>query len=236
MSTRPLLMLTMIVKDEAATLAGTLRSVRPHIDGWCIVDTGSTDGSQALILRELSDVPGKPVEAPFVDFSTTRNFGLSRCDAGADFILWLDADDVLTGGEALRAYLAEARGKPASCHDVQVEMSGTVFDSARVLRPESLFRFAASVHEVLVHPQGELPAPRIPGVKIHHHLPPASEAHSRQRWDRDLALLRAELASTPNKTRAAFYLGMTLRWLGRHADAMAALRTRVALGGWVEEV
>ena len=37
----------MIVKDEAATIQTTLASMRDHIDDWTIVDTGSTDGTQA---------------------------------------------------------------------------------------------------------------------------------------------------------------------------------------------
>ena len=37
----------MIVKDEAATIKTTLASMREHIDDWTIVDTGSTDGTQA---------------------------------------------------------------------------------------------------------------------------------------------------------------------------------------------
>ena len=37
----------MIVKDEAATIQTTLASVRDHTDDWTIVDTGSTDGTQA---------------------------------------------------------------------------------------------------------------------------------------------------------------------------------------------
>ena len=39
--------LVMIVKDEVATINITLGSMRDHIDDWTIVDTGSTDGTQA---------------------------------------------------------------------------------------------------------------------------------------------------------------------------------------------
>ena len=39
--------LVMIVKDEVATINITLGSLRDHIDYWTIVDTGSTDGTQA---------------------------------------------------------------------------------------------------------------------------------------------------------------------------------------------
>ena len=44
MSERPLISLVMIVKNEAAILRETLERVRPIVDEWVIVDTGSTDG------------------------------------------------------------------------------------------------------------------------------------------------------------------------------------------------
>ena len=46
---QPLISLVMIVKNEAAILRETLERVRPIVDEWVIVDTGSTDGTQAII-------------------------------------------------------------------------------------------------------------------------------------------------------------------------------------------
>ena len=43
----PLLGLVMIIKNENATIETTLESVKHDIDYWTIVDTGSTDGTQA---------------------------------------------------------------------------------------------------------------------------------------------------------------------------------------------
>jgi hypothetical protein len=71
-----LLTLAMIVKDEARTIARTLLSAKPHIDRWCILDTGSTDGTQAIVCDAMSDTPGELREELFVDFATTRNRGL----------------------------------------------------------------------------------------------------------------------------------------------------------------
>ena len=41
----------MIVKNEAAILRETLERVRPIVDEWVIVDTGSTDGHAGDHLR-----------------------------------------------------------------------------------------------------------------------------------------------------------------------------------------
>ena len=47
--TRATIALVMIVKDEAHVVTEAFESVRAFIDSWCIVDTGSTDGTQDLI-------------------------------------------------------------------------------------------------------------------------------------------------------------------------------------------
>ncbi len=46
---RPLLCLTMIVKDEASSIDRVLRNVLPQVDMWAILDTGSTDGTQVCV-------------------------------------------------------------------------------------------------------------------------------------------------------------------------------------------
>ena len=41
--------LTMIVRNEAPTIARCLAGVRRFIDTWVIVDTGSSDGTQDAV-------------------------------------------------------------------------------------------------------------------------------------------------------------------------------------------
>jgi len=58
------LFLNMIVKNEAQVIARCLTSVRPIIDYWVIVDTGSTDGTQETIRTLTGDLPGELHERP----------------------------------------------------------------------------------------------------------------------------------------------------------------------------
>jgi len=237
MSGPGLLTLTMIVKNEAHGIARTLSSVRPHVDRWCILDTGSTDGTQTAVRDAMASVPGTLHEEPFVDFATSRNRGVELCGTETDFILWLDADDELQGGEALRRFLAKERAHAdRDAYYVRIAMSGNVFDSARVFGSRSAWRFTGVVHEVLTHAELGAPKRRIEGVTVVHHTEAASEARSRARWERDVALLERETTRDPAATRPAFYLGLTLYWLGRYDEAIAALDRRIHLGGWAEEV
>jgi glycosyltransferase involved in cell wall biosynthesis len=84
------LSLTMIVKDEAATLGRCLSSVRDILDEIVVVDTGSTDCS-----KEIAASFGARVY-DFIwrdDFAAARNEALRHTTG--DWIFWLDADEYL---------------------------------------------------------------------------------------------------------------------------------------------
>jgi len=63
--------LSMIVKNEAPVIRRCLASVHPILSHWLIVDTGSTDGTQAIVREAMAGLPGELVERPWVDFATT---------------------------------------------------------------------------------------------------------------------------------------------------------------------
>lgn len=235
---RPLLALSMIVKDEARSIGRTLASVRPFIDRWAIVDTGSTDETREIVRSEMASLPGELTEAPFVDFATTRNLALDRCGDRTELVLWLDADDELFGGEELRSFLMGERAASGPDRDAYLLCvdAGVSFYSARIVRSRSGFRFRGAVHEVLAHPTKPPPSRKVPGSKILHRPESDGIARTHARRERDLQLLRQALAKDPADARAAFYLAMTYLWLARFAEASAAFARRIELGGFAEEV
>lgn len=82
--------LCMIVKNEEAVLGRCLESVRDIADEIVIVDTGSQDKTIAIAKQFTKRVyPYKWID----DFSAARNYSFSK--ATKDFIMWLDADDVI---------------------------------------------------------------------------------------------------------------------------------------------
>ena len=125
----------MIARDEAENLAVCLESVVKHVDEIIVVDTGSRDATRAVALRFGARVvdwnPQTQPDQFFVDdeatcrkfdapgpysgmialgnFAGARNAGFEL--ATGDYVLWLDSDDVLIGGEHLRACVAELAAK-----------------------------------------------------------------------------------------------------------------------------
>ncbi len=85
----------MIVKHKEPVIARCLESVRPHISHWAIADTGSTDGTQDIIRKELADLPGKLYERPWKDFAHSRHEALELARPHGDYPLIIHADDAL---------------------------------------------------------------------------------------------------------------------------------------------
>src|SRR6185369_17457029 len=110
----PTIALAMIVKDEASNIRQCIESVAPWINEFRIVDTGSTDDT-VKILEELKKEYKKPFEIVKINpethpeywvevngkkrikFAKARN--LSYKGIKSKWTLWLDGDDVATGGE-----------------------------------------------------------------------------------------------------------------------------------------
>ena len=87
--------LCMIVEDEAAVIRRCLASVRPIIDHWLIVDTGSTDGTQDFVREALADIPGTLFDRPRLDFAKIRSEALALSKPHGTYSLIIDANDEL---------------------------------------------------------------------------------------------------------------------------------------------
>jgi len=82
--------LCMIVKNEENVIGRCLNSIKDIVDEIIIVDTGSTDNTKEIV-KGFTD---KIFDFNWTnDFSAARNYSYSK--ATMDFILWLDADDVV---------------------------------------------------------------------------------------------------------------------------------------------
>ncbi|MBI2147981.1 glycosyltransferase [Candidatus Woesearchaeota archaeon] len=92
--TRSTISLCMIVKNEEGVLRECLSSVHGLVDEMIIVDTGSTDRT-IDVAREFKAKISSILWAD--DFSAAKNAAIRR--ATKQWILWLDADEVLPASE-----------------------------------------------------------------------------------------------------------------------------------------
>ncbi|MDL2259215.1 glycosyltransferase family 2 protein, partial [Eubacteriales bacterium OttesenSCG-928-K08] len=114
--------LCMIVRNEEATLARCLNSIKGVADEIIIVDTGSTD-TTVDVAKYFTD---KVYSFEWVDdFSAARNFSFSK--ATMEYLLWLDADDVVLPED--REKLIELKKTLPREIDVVNMRYNTIFDS-----------------------------------------------------------------------------------------------------------
>ncbi|WP_091737029.1 glycosyltransferase [Marininema mesophilum] len=80
----------MIVKDEESNIGRCLNSVKNLVDEIVIIDTGSQDMTKKIVKNYTDNIFDFKWSD---DFSSARNFSFKK--ARMDYILWLDADDVI---------------------------------------------------------------------------------------------------------------------------------------------
>lgn len=90
------------VQNESKAIIGMLECAYKYIDYWVLVDNGSTDGTQDLIINFFKEknIPGKLFQNPngWISHGVNRNWAwqkLGEVDHGCDWILRMDADEGL---------------------------------------------------------------------------------------------------------------------------------------------
>lgn len=220
--------LNMIVKNEAHVIERCLASLRPWIDSWLIVDTGSTDGTQALIAELLKDKPGQLIERPWRDFGHNRSEAMALARPHGDYILIIDADQVLEAapGFAWPTLAADA-------YALQVRFSGTEYALPWLVASRLPWRWQGVLHEYLEAGQA-VHTERLPGLAIRVYTDGA-RSQDPEKFAKDEQVLEAALAAEPDNTRYTFYLAQSCRDGGKLTKALTIYERRAKQGGWAEE-
>jgi hypothetical protein len=220
--------LNMIVKNEAPVIARCLASVKPWVDHWVIVDTGSSDGTQDLVRQCMEGVPGSLHERPWVDFAHNRNEALELARPHGDYLLFIDADEQLRVPEGFAWPALEADGGMLSCH-----MAGTEYQRNALIATRVDWRWEGVLHEYLTAPRHE-PWQMLAGpfIDVSHD---GARARDPQTYLRDIAVLEKAVREQPGNTRNVFYLAQSHRDAGQIEPSLHWYRQRAAMGGWAEE-
>lgn len=211
-----LISLCMIVRDEENTLPRLLDGAEGLYDELVIADTGSRDGTYKIAEKYadvLFSLPWKD------DFSYARNEVLAR--AHGEYLLWMDADDVVEDADfsALRAFLEREKPDMLFC---PYKTGSLVYERERFFRRDGNYRFVGRVHEA-VPPRGKIL--RYPFVVRH-----LSSTKERGRRNLDIYLKWAE--EEPLSPRDLFYYGRELFYHRLYTEAAAVLESSLRGNGW----
>jgi glycosyltransferase involved in cell wall biosynthesis len=226
------LCLNMIVKNEAPVIRRCIDSVRPIIDRWVIVDTGSTDGTQDIIREHLRGLPGELHERPWRDFAHNRSEALELARGKSDYTLIIDADDALeiAPGTVVPSLVADA-------YMIEIDDISMVYQRMQVVRCAMPWRYRGVLHEYLTCEEAG-PSEELPGIRMRRNHDGARRRDP-DTYRRDAVVLERALQTETDPfllARYQFYLAQSYRDCGEWERALEHYLARARLGFWKDEV
>lgn len=219
----------MIVKNEEDMIGKCLESVKDVVDEIVIVDTGSTDKTKEIV-KQYTD---RIFDFKWIDdFSAARNESFSK--ATKDYILWLDADDILLPEDAKKLkQLKETLNENVDCvhffYNYAFNAEGKpslVFRRERLVKRNRNFKWIGFIHEYIstngIMENADI---YVTHTRVH------GEA------DRNLNIYRKKLKEgVPFSSRDQYYYGKELYYHGLADEAIEVLKQFTKMQVWVEDL
>lgn len=235
------IVLCMIVKNEAHVIERCLASTLPVVDTWCIVDTGSTDGTQEKIKNFFQQVgiDGQLHERPWVHFGANRTEALELARPMGDYTLMIDADEILE---------FEGNFNPdtfKSTLDKDIYNVYALYGGIKYFRPQLTSNYKKFGYKGILHEYVECLAPdKIESSDfakgfINRPIQDGARSKSADKYAKDAETFEEALKGTVDPqdvNRYHFYLAQSYRDSQQWQKAHDAYLKRAELGGWNEEV
>ncbi len=222
--------LSMIVRNESRVIKRCLESVKPLIDHWVIVDTGSSDGTQEIIKETMKGIPGELHERPWISFCHNRTEALTLAKGNGEFALLIDADEELIyEKDFVIPDFSE------QVYIINVRYDTAVFHRELYVNNELDWYWEGVLHEQ-IHCKQKLRSVAV--MKKIYNLSKAEGQRSLNpnKYAIDAELLEKALIDDPNNSRYVFYLGQSYACDKNWKKAMGAYEKRATMGGWSQEV
>jgi len=235
-----------IMKNESKNVDRLFDSLLPlPPDMICITDTGSEDNTPNKILEwgKRHNIPTTVHHEPFKNFAYNRTYSIriaKKTYPEADYFLLTDADfvwEINKGGTFDKTLLID--------HKYLIEQYNKALSywNIRLLSSKIEWECVGCTHEYWAESKkqaeyaGEVRTAKIKTLVIDDKEDGGCKA---DKFIRDERLLRGGLEDeqTPAhlKTRYKFYLGQTLKDMGRYEESIEWYTKRIQDRGWVEEV
>ncbi len=222
--------LCMIVKNEEKVLGRCLDSVGMIADEIIIVDTGSIDTTKK-IAEEYTD---KIYDFVWIDdFSAARNFAFEKAEM--DYILWLDADDIILPDDQIKFEKLKEELKPET--DAVMMKYNIAFDEQgrptfsyfreRLIKRSRNFKWTEPVHEYIA----------FNGNIVHTDIGITHAKIEERKSGRNIEIYESIIAGGKKLSpRGTYYYARELKDHGRYRDAIRMFSEFLDTGfGWVED-
>lgn len=218
--------LAMVCKNESKFIREALKAVKPYINHWSIMDTGSTDGTQDIIREEMAGIPGELYDRVWKDWGTSRTECLDLAkQSGVEYLFILDADEVVSGP------MPELKDDTA--YWVKIQFGPAMhYMRPSIIPVKHSWKYIGVTHEYLYSPV-EL---KQESTALVLETNPERATKTTARCIEDAVLLEEALKKEPNNSRYVFYLAQSYKDAGEHFKAIEYYHVRASMGGWYEEV
>ena len=222
------LSLCMIVKDEQEMLPRCLAAARDAVDEIVVVDTGSTDRTVEIAESFGARVVHHEWNGSFAD---ARNVSIDA--AAGDWLIYLDADEVLVDGDAERLRELTGRTWREAFFLVETNFTGELGDGTavthnalRVWRNRPEYRFEGRLHEQFAKAlPGYLPERlESTNVRVEHYGYLGVVRDAREKARRNIELLEQQAADGVDTAFQAFNLGSEYGAVGDAERALEQFR------------
>lgn len=217
-----------ICRDEARHVERFMRSTA-GADAVVICDTGSTDGTQAILRAHgaiVHDIDVSPWR-----FDLARNMALTYVPPDADVAISMDLDEVLVDGWR---EIIEANWRPGTTM-LRYPFVHNWEDAAQTVPRLSVWGFKVHcprtylwrypIHETLELREGASESIVVLNKELIHHRPDPQKA---ERWSR-IGLLESAAKEYPDDQRMAHLYGRELWFHGRHQEAIVELKRHLSI-------
>lgn len=190
------IVLTQIMKNESHVARRMLDSIKPIIDGICVIDTGSTDDSIEVVKKwgEDNGIETYVFERPFDDYEKSRNYSIQMAketflnrDNHNYYGMWLDFDEQLI--------IEDKFNKNSINKDLymlNVYIGQMKYTRNELYKLDKPFRFYGPIHEFIISDDKNITSGLMEGLRVNVQMDGAS-------WKEDIAAKYLSHAHTLEK-------------------------------------
>jgi glycosyltransferase involved in cell wall biosynthesis len=247
----PTICLSIIVKNESKVIERMLNSVWPILDYYCVVDTGSTDGTQDIVRKffEGKGIRGKVIDHKWKNFEDARNTSIEESkklllenDEKNSFLFWIDADEQLIIDARFNKDMFKKSLLGFNGANVKVSYGSQNYFRMQFFSSDHPWRWYGPVHEVLVSDQ-----PHKTGIAEGLTTLVTPDGNSwvaetiQQKYEGHAKILEDYVANDPNKDpRWVFYLAQSYRDAGTPENQTKSIewyeKRATMMNGFWEEI
>ncbi len=233
--------LVLMVKNEGKIIRRMLETVKDHIDGFIILDTGSTDNTVDLMWNILHKEMGKRgtiYQCPFHDFASNRSIVVQLAYNAGDWLLLFDADyKLVCNDKQWRKNLAQWDAQPRIGQLLLFTEGNMKYSRPHLVRGDVRWCYVARTHECLGVSKYNTGTRGGDTATFHDllidHVSDGGSKHDKV--PRDIVFLMMDLLDDPESVRAHYYLGNSLVGIGMNVECIDTYHDGQNLMGWYEE-